>query len=476
MLGNQRNPWIDCLRGVSILIVIASHGGLTTMPHQIVSWLDPLIKGYCGVAIFFTISGFLITRNVLRRSGSLAEVDLGQFYAMRAGRIMPCLLLVLALGLALFWFEIPEFVPAAPNVILTAVYSALTFQYNDFYLRGGNVPGLEAWAPLWSLSIEEIFYFIFPIACFLTKRPAPLILIMLALLYCAPAARVDRGGLYSFWGSADLLSLGCMAAMIEARIAPWKLQRIGPVLLCGIGVTALIVAIVQTSPSGGGDWQPTTVGIGSALFLIGAALLDGTKPSCAAAPFVMILASFGRASYELYLFHLAAILLFNRLLQTLHPVFSSTAATLVALAFLAAMLGACLLISRYFSEPLNRAIRRFYTPAGPAADASRIGRLRRRDRGIGAGTGCIVNLGDAVEDVRPDHAAGVSGGDADTVDIGAAGAHHVALDDEVADVRSHIDEIGRDVHAILQDVIVDDDVSEAATRCVEIKLADRSSH
>jgi peptidoglycan/LPS O-acetylase OafA/YrhL len=57
-------------------------------------------------------SGFLITRNVLKRYNELNRVDFRQFYTMRIARIIPCLLLFLTAMTLLFWLGVDGFVPA----------------------------------------------------------------------------------------------------------------------------------------------------------------------------------------------------------------------------------------------------------------------------------------------------------------------------------------------------------------------------
>ena len=57
-------------------------------------------NGNYGVTMFFVISGYLITSTTTRRYGSLAQVDVPSFYAFRFARIVPCLVLALALIVA----------------------------------------------------------------------------------------------------------------------------------------------------------------------------------------------------------------------------------------------------------------------------------------------------------------------------------------------------------------------------------------
>ena len=96
--GPARNPGIDLLRGISIILVIFNHVGLRIRLTQGVArriilprlFLNDLtFNGSEAVFIFFVVSGFLIATNSLERWGSLGAINVRAFYVRRASRIVP---------------------------------------------------------------------------------------------------------------------------------------------------------------------------------------------------------------------------------------------------------------------------------------------------------------------------------------------------------------------------------------------------
>jgi peptidoglycan/LPS O-acetylase OafA/YrhL len=341
MYGKDRNLLIDCLRGFSILIVVGTHGALTA-------------QGYFGVSIFFVISGFLITRNTFKRYGELSRTDILKFYRMRAARILPCLSLFLATMTLLFWIGVQGFVPAKPSLISSGIFNAIIFQYNNFYLTEGNVDGMYAWSPLWSLSIEETFYLLFPLACILSRRNYVFVIGLLILIAYGPVVRIQYFGLFRYFGNADLLSFGCLAAILERQ----KLVRF-PTAFLVVGSAIILAALALISVTN--RWGASIVGIGAAFFLLGSVAINSARcVQFITAP----LAAFGRASYEIYLFHAAMIIAIRPVLVSLFgPAWQSN--TPVSVGVTTVFLGLLLLvgtfISRYFTEPLNQFIRQDQT-------------------------------------------------------------------------------------------------------------------
>lgn len=138
-------PTLDGLRAVAILLVIFSH----TTDHHI----HPRIvsTGFVGVAIFFALSGFLITSRLLEEYASEGRISLRNFYIRRAFRILPP---------AVFYLGTVWILTLTGVVICSwsAIRSALLFYIN--YTDIGDV----AWrvGHFWSLSVEEHFYLLWP--------------------------------------------------------------------------------------------------------------------------------------------------------------------------------------------------------------------------------------------------------------------------------------------------------------------------
>ena len=139
--------------------------GLVVLNHAGVPWLS---GGYIGVDVFFVISGFLITQLLIDEAGEHSSIDLRNFWARRARRILPMSILVtLATVIAgLFMLE-PGKVRDLSAVGLGALgfctNIVLFFRTSD-YLSGVTAP--SSLRHFWSLAVEEQFYLLWPLVVF----------------------------------------------------------------------------------------------------------------------------------------------------------------------------------------------------------------------------------------------------------------------------------------------------------------------
>ncbi|HJW73228.1 MAG TPA: acyltransferase [Geothrix sp.] len=314
----ERNPGIDLLRGLSILLVVIHHVGLriplksgvlaTFLPRWFLNAL--IYNGYEAVFVFFVISGFLITTNTLQRWGSLAAIDTRSFYARRAGRILPTLLLLIAVLSLLHLAGAKDYLISHANQSLPrTILSALGLHLNWYEGQTGWLPG--NWDVLWSLSIEEVFYLAFPLVCLGLRRDRVLVPALVLLALSLPVSRAALNG-NPIW--QEKAYLPGMAAIATGVLAAWAAARypltqvMTTRLLAALGSLGLVAVLCFE----GGLWR--ILGNGTLLVLtISTALLvvafhaQATHPMAPSFRGTGWLRSFGRLSYEIYLTHMFVV-------------------------------------------------------------------------------------------------------------------------------------------------------------------------
>jgi peptidoglycan/LPS O-acetylase OafA/YrhL len=377
MRSFARNPYVDYLRGLSILIVLVGHF-LSQVPFAFGAsvWpplVTPMLNAYLGVSCFFVVSGFMITSRALERYGRLSQLSVAEFYSFRFARIAPCLGLVLLLALFFSWRRGPNPVHAP----LRQLFYALTFRVNVYRETYG--PSTLDWDILWSLSIEEVFYLGFPWFARFLSGPAVASVGLLLVVVLGPFNRHAFSGLFGYWGCFDLIALGCLTALIVEYV---RTVRLRPALTMGLmvgGAVGILTVIAGDGLSRSPTWAPSLVGLSAACFLVGARF----HPAPAALnPFGRALGFFGRLSYECYLFHafviVALLNTWRRLPVAWHERLSAASwVGLMCLMYFGLLSATAWIIGRYYAEPLNRLIRArlgslLGRPAAPAvADASR---------------------------------------------------------------------------------------------------------
>jgi peptidoglycan/LPS O-acetylase OafA/YrhL len=374
------NEFIAQLRGISVLMVVVLH---YTHGFPIsYSAIEAIGNGYYGVMFFFTISGFLITGNLLSRYRTVASTNLREFYVMRAARILPCLALVLVVLslISLLTKDIDGFVFLPGFNVAGAVAHVLTLTFNHYYAAGAS--SAMAWAVLWSISIEETFYVAFPIVAILLRREQLLITVLCILIASGLLAR-HSGDLVAYFGCFDVIDIGVLAAIVARRLSgrvPRRtlrlMQLMGAALAFGtyaflnIGAHYVIGA--------------TLAGLGCAMMLFSSQLLQGkpAKPT--------FLGNIGSMSYEIYLFHMAIQALLVHFLPS-----PSGATQYVTFALVMAITYfVCAGIANGFSRPLNRWIRDRFAKSRALITPARSGRQSNRDDAVaqdgGLYEGCVA--------------------------------------------------------------------------------------
>jgi peptidoglycan/LPS O-acetylase OafA/YrhL len=205
-------PALDGLRCCSIIAVIWHR----TAPH---GREGLLAKGYLGVELFFTISGFLITTLLLRELRENGRISLPNFYARRTLRIFPLYYTVLGLYVLLVWQLEPNS-PAGVQFFRNLPYF-LSYTYNWIHREDLHGPNRIIFFFAWSLATEEQFYLLWPWAVRFARKWQTPVLILTAVLFIHGAAvwgvwqgYLDAGQLWVriLLEIAAPILLGCLAA------------------------------------------------------------------------------------------------------------------------------------------------------------------------------------------------------------------------------------------------------------------------
>tara|TARA_B100001057_G_scaffold237100_1_gene237444 strand:- start:4192 stop:6219 length:2028 start_codon:yes stop_codon:yes gene_type:complete len=152
-------PQIDSLRAISVIGVIIYHLEINFFDTKLFS------GGYVGVDIFFLISGYLITGILYNEFLKREKISFLNFYLRRIRRIIPAILFLLFIVLILSFFLIlPKDLVQISEISISNLFfiSNIYFHYNQIFYWGDAL-NINPLLHTWSLSIEEQYYFIFPI-------------------------------------------------------------------------------------------------------------------------------------------------------------------------------------------------------------------------------------------------------------------------------------------------------------------------
>ncbi len=217
--SSRHIPSLDGLRGVAILLVLVSHAAGTANFPLPEAGMWYAMQGGVGVDVFFVISGFLITTLLLRERDKTGTVSLRGFYARRALRILPAFVFYLG---ALAVLDRLGWVQLIPRDWI----AASTYTVNFF---SGIAPPVSH---IWSLSVEEHFYLLWPpLLVMLGVRRAAI-----AALMCLLAEPIIRWITYRYSGGVfdidyvtftrvDGIATGCVMAFLARAPGPRPFLR-----------------------------------------------------------------------------------------------------------------------------------------------------------------------------------------------------------------------------------------------------------
>jgi peptidoglycan/LPS O-acetylase OafA/YrhL len=294
-------PAIDGLRAIAVIGVILFHLDEELLPG-----------GFAGVDVFFVISGFLLTKIIVKKFEE-GTFSFGNFYRRRIARLFPVLAVVtlFILGGAWYVYSPQEFASAgavAVASILSVANIKLMFQGNGYFeVREDAVPFLH----FWSLSLEEQFYLFLPSFIFLlfsaklrrrTKFWALAVVAGISLGLCLYLTEVNAK--FAFYllptRAWELLAGGLLGLYQLYRVSSPPYRRwLSPMKIVGLALLLFSFVLIQGQQSFPG-WRAIIPVGGTVLLLTG----SGQSSDWVERLFsVSLLVWIGKLSYSLYLWH-----------------------------------------------------------------------------------------------------------------------------------------------------------------------------
>ena len=290
-------PELDGLRGVAILWVVLYH----CHPRLRGTWIYyASLWGWAGVALFFALSGFLITSILLTARDRPHFFH--NFHARRALRIWPVYLLVLVV----VYLNAPWFIgPTVWDAIRTAPWWAYVFfVQNLFHLA--LPPALQ---PTWALAIEEQYYFVWAPLVRWLRRPWMLAIVLAAALAVSPALRLGHHAWLNPTHTLihlDGLALGSLLALamhtlpVNRRAWLW------------IGLAGMVAGVWAAGTIAGGTaFLDSALAVGFVGIMLALIASTGSRNPVNAVLRSGPLAFYGRISYGLYLIHISIFIFFG---------------------------------------------------------------------------------------------------------------------------------------------------------------------
>ena len=284
---NARLPVLDGFRAIAVLIVMASHGFTDAIP------------GGFGVTIFFFLSGYLITTLMVKEWDLTGRVDFAAFYLRRVVRIVPPMLIAIAVTVAL----------SAAGLVRPIDYLALPW---DLLFLTNYVPESRIPIPLWSLDVEEHFYLLFPLLFAMVRGRGSVALTCVLLCAAVLLARVAHvvasgpvDGIF-YWSHTriDSILFGCILATWN-NPATGDRTRIGDHIgFALLGAALILATFAIRDPVFRETLRYSVQGVGL-LLIFNYALRNAGLPAKALSH--RGLAYVGAISYFLYLIHMPMI-------------------------------------------------------------------------------------------------------------------------------------------------------------------------
>lgn len=289
---------IQGLRAIAVGAVVVYHANPQWLPG-----------GYIGVDVFFVISGFLITLQLLRRQERTNTLSLWDFYARRIRRLLPVAVCVLLASLIAAKLLLPPLmlIDVGNDARATSLYlSNMWFAFNGTDYLANQSPSL--FQHYWSLAVEEQFYLLWPLLLLLLKRRRRLavaIIVILTLTSFIGCALLTFGhkpyAFFSLPSRAWEFGLGAIVAMFAPKLTTVSKNMavsLGWLGLGGIAASTLLFSDLTAFPG----WV-AMIPVAATALVIAAGVSPHGRSSLERLLGLKPLQILGNVSYSLYLWH-----------------------------------------------------------------------------------------------------------------------------------------------------------------------------
>lgn len=307
--GFEKIYGLDGLRFVAVAIVLMRHFEISM-----------LVPGGLGVTMFFFISGMLITRLLLAEEAERGQLKLSAFFIRRFIRLLPPLTLMFVVVLPLLVVFLPEKLNWT-SAVFNYVYLGNFYGIYEKFAGSGGDP--NAFGALWSLAVEEHFYLLLPFLLVFVRSMRVRILSVVGFAIVLPAILrwyfyetlpVDLADAVNYgftFTRIDSIGWGVLLSLLLAHgnVSMARLNQLAWPLF-GIGTIVTLLATWGWTEAWDVAWKysPQSIGIGMAFSaIIFAPRIEVVRRLLELGP----VSFFGRASYELYLWHLPIFFLFE---------------------------------------------------------------------------------------------------------------------------------------------------------------------
>jgi peptidoglycan/LPS O-acetylase OafA/YrhL len=290
--AGRYRPELDGLRAVAVVLVVLYHAGIAGFSG-----------GFIGVDVFFVLSGYFMTA-IISREIDEGRFELSRFYVRRIRRLFPALAVVLIVTSVFAWALL---MPQELKRFAASVRAAALLYANVQFERESGYFDLDAhMKPLlhtWSLSVEEQFYLIFPLALVLLSRRHAASVSRILLAFTALSFLLSAWGVFAEPTVAFyIMPYRLWELLLGALVAlnPQAIRQGGANILTVVGLTGIVAAGLLFDNDTPFPGPAATLPCLSTVLLIAVGAQSSFAQRLLGSGPMLFL---GRTSYSIYLWH-----------------------------------------------------------------------------------------------------------------------------------------------------------------------------